>query len=132
MRMQRAGRMVHRDWNLYDTRHVVYRPASLTAEQLESGYWRAYREFYTWGSIARGAWTKDTLLGAARHAAYAGGWKKFEPLWDLIIRAKQATHMLPVLEAILSGFGRFQPERARKEDGQRAFTAITNEYQRSE
>jgi hypothetical protein len=129
--MEQAGRMVHRDWDLYDTRHVVYRPASLTADQLETGYWRAYREFYTWGSIARGAWTKDTLLGAARHAAYAGGWKKFEPLWDLIIRAKQASHMLPVLEAILSGFGRFQPERAPKEEGQGVLSAITHEYQES-
>ncbi len=130
-RMEQTGRMVHRDWNLYDTRHVVYRPASLTAEQLESGYWRAYREFYTWGSIARGAWTKDTVLGAARHAAYAGGWKKFEPLWDAIIRAKKASQMLPVLEAILSGFGRFRPDRAPKEDGHPPLTAIANEYQGS-
>jgi hypothetical protein len=41
-----------------------------------------------------------------RHFAYASGWKKFEPLWDLAIRAKQAGAMLPVLESILSEFGR--------------------------
>ena len=34
------------------------------------------------------------------------GWKKFEPLWDLVIRAKRAGMMLPVLETILSEFGR--------------------------
>jgi hypothetical protein len=37
--------------------------------------------------------------------AYAGGWKKFEPLWDLLIRTKQVLHALPVLETILTGFG---------------------------
>ena len=35
--------------------------------------------------------------------AYAGGWKKLEPMWDLIIRAKRVAHLLPVLEAVLSG-----------------------------
>ncbi|HEY8883906.1 MAG TPA: hypothetical protein VIO35_01235, partial [Chloroflexota bacterium] len=34
-----------------------------------------------------------------------GGWKKFEPLWDLLIRTKQVLHALPVLETILTGFG---------------------------
>jgi hypothetical protein len=40
-----------------------------------------------------------------RHVGYAAGWKKFEPMWDFVIRAKRATQMLPTLEAILSGFG---------------------------
>ena len=47
-----------------------------------------------------------TLLAGLRHFAYAAGWKKFEPLWDLVIRAKRAGMMLPVLETILSEFGR--------------------------
>jgi radical SAM superfamily enzyme YgiQ (UPF0313 family) len=105
-RMEAAGRILHRDWNRYDTRHVAYRPIQLTADQLESGYWHAYEQFYTWRNIARGALTKESWLGTTRHAAYAAGWKKFEPLWDLIIRTKKAAHMLPVLESILSGFGR--------------------------
>jgi hypothetical protein len=53
----------------------------------------------------RGAATKPTARGRLRHAAYAGGWKKFEPFWNLLIRAKRAGHALPALEAILSGFG---------------------------
>jgi hypothetical protein len=40
-----------------------------------------------------------------RHIAYAGGWKKFEPLWDWVIRAKRVTSLLPMLEAVLTGFG---------------------------
>jgi radical SAM superfamily enzyme YgiQ (UPF0313 family) len=105
-RMQEQGRITTGNWNLYDTRHVVYRPAKLTPEQLEAGYWRAYREFYTWGSIFRGASSKEKWSGRLRHAAYAGGWKRFEPLWDLAIRAKKVTQMLPVLEATLAEFGR--------------------------
>jgi hypothetical protein len=40
-----------------------------------------------------------------RHFAYAAGWKKFEPLWDFIIRARRVAGMLPLLESILSEFG---------------------------
>jgi len=108
-RMEAEGRMLHRDWDLYDTRHVVYRPARLDAGTLEAGYWRAYREFYRWSSIWRGAATKPGQTARLRHLAYAGGWKKFEPLWDVLIRSRQVLHALPVLEAILSGFGRVRP-----------------------
>jgi radical SAM superfamily enzyme YgiQ (UPF0313 family) len=104
-RMEAEGRILHRDWDLYDTRHVVFRTKGMSAEALEKGYWRAYRDFYRWGSILRGASSKPTLKGALRHAAYAAGWKKFEPLWDLVIRMKRAGGALPILEAVLSGFG---------------------------
>src|SRR5262249_7546664 len=78
-RMEAAGRMLHRDWDLYDTRHAVFRPARMSPERLEEGYGRAYRDFYRWGSIFRGASSKTSLRGAARHVAYAAGWEKFEP-----------------------------------------------------
>ena len=45
--------------------------------------------------------------------AYAAGWKKFEPLWDAVIRARRTALMLPVLESILSEFGRRQSGGAR-------------------
>ena len=102
----------HDDWDLYDTRHAVFRPARMTGEELERGYRRAYREFYRWRSIARGAAAHDDVLAGLRHVAYAAGWKKFEPLWDLVIRAKRAGAMLPVLETILSEFGRRTSARA--------------------
>ena len=102
-RMQAEGRIVHSNWDDYDTRHVVYRPARMDAETLENGYWQAYRDFYKWGSILRGASVKEGLAAQLRHAAYAGGWKKFEPFWDFVIRARKATRMLPVLEKVLDG-----------------------------
>lgn len=36
------GRILHRRWDLYDTRHVVYCPRGLSAAALENGYWRAF------------------------------------------------------------------------------------------
>jgi radical SAM superfamily enzyme YgiQ (UPF0313 family) len=110
-RMEAEGRMLHRDWDLYDTRHVVYRTRGMSEQALEAGYWRAYSDFYRWGSIFRAASTQDTLLGRVRHAAYAAGWKKLEPLWDLAIRARRIARMRPVLEAVLSCFGRESAQR---------------------
>jgi hypothetical protein len=75
-------------------------------EELEQGYWRAYHDFYRWGAIARGASSKETWPARARHFAYAAGWKKFEPLWDLVLRAQRVSCMRPVLERVLQGVDR--------------------------
>ena len=101
-RMLHEGRIVTNDWNLYDTRHVVYRPAKLKPEALKAGYDWAYREFYRWSSIARASRHHGTMKHQAKHFFYAAGWKKFEPLWDMIIRARQLTRVTPLLEAVLS------------------------------
>jgi radical SAM superfamily enzyme YgiQ (UPF0313 family) len=114
-RMAKADRLLHSNWDLYDTRHVVFKPARLAPDALVDGYWRAYRDFYTWGNILRGASTKTSMLDGLRHAAYAGGWKKFEPLWDWVIRAKQVTHLLPLLEEILETFGKRPSARGGRE-----------------
>lgn len=107
-RMQDQGRILHRRWDQYDTRHVVFRPAQLTAQSLEAGYWRAYREFYSWTHILRGARTKSDVSGQLRHLAYAIGWKKAEPVWDWVIRARRMALALPLLEAILAEWGQRQ------------------------
>ena len=54
-------------------------------------------------AIFQGAWTKPDLAGRLRHLAYAGGWKKFEPLWDLVIRLKRVSNFMPMLERLLEG-----------------------------
>jgi radical SAM superfamily enzyme YgiQ (UPF0313 family) len=109
-RMAAQNRILHRRWNLYDTRHTVFAPARLTPQALEAGYWRAYRDFYRWGSILTGAWSKQEWPARLRHFAYAAGWKKFEFLWNFVIRTRQVAYMLPVLESILEDFGRMPSE----------------------
>jgi hypothetical protein len=116
-----AGPAAAQQLDLYDTRHVVFKPARLSPDALVDGYWRAYRDFYTWSNILRGASTKTSWLDGLRHAAYAGGWKKFEPLWDWVIRAKQGDapaaaaggNLGDVWEAAVS------PRRARSSAGER-------------
>jgi radical SAM superfamily enzyme YgiQ (UPF0313 family) len=111
-RMAAEGRIAHHNWDLYDTRHVVFRPARMSPEALEAGYWRAYREFYSWANLLRGAQAHPGGLERIRHLAYAAGWKKLEPLWDWVIRARRVTQMLPALESILAGFGSRPSPRA--------------------
>jgi radical SAM superfamily enzyme YgiQ (UPF0313 family) len=101
-RMTQEGRITTSNWDLYDTRHVVFRPARLTPEALKAGYDRAYREFYSWSSIAAASFTHGTPRHQLKHFAYAAGWKKFERLWGMVIRARQLGAMTPALEAVLS------------------------------
>jgi hypothetical protein len=113
-RVSAEGRITDLDWDHYDTRHVVYRPLGMAPDTLLEGYHRAYREFYAWGSIFRGAFGQATAHRTMRHLAYAGGWKRLEPLWDAIIRSRRVSAMLPLLEATLDAFG-----RARRGEGER-------------
>ena len=47
--------------------------------------------------------TIAVVVGAAAGAfAYAAGWKKFEPLWDIAIKSRRLGAMTPLLEAVLS------------------------------
>ena len=124
-RMAQEGRMLTRDWDLYDTRHVVFRPARLKPETLKNGYDWAYREFYRWGSIARASLHHGTLKHQAKHFFYASGWKKFEPLWDAMIRARQLAWATPLLEGVLSRVTGGKVEPTREADAQRTSELLT-------
>lgn len=52
-RLEREGRLLTRDWELYDGQHVVFQPARLTVQQLQEGTERAWRHAYSWRSIGR-------------------------------------------------------------------------------
>ncbi|MFZ5858189.1 MAG: B12-binding domain-containing radical SAM protein [Chloroflexota bacterium] len=108
-RISAEGRITSSNWDLFDTRHAVFQPKRMTAETLENGYWRAYREFYRWSNIFRSAGAHESSADSIRHLAYSGGWKKFEPLWDAVIRAKRVANFLPAFESVLAGFGKRSP-----------------------
>jgi radical SAM superfamily enzyme YgiQ (UPF0313 family) len=105
-RIESEGRLFHRNWDFYDTRHCVFRPAKIDPDQLEEGYWSAYENFYRWSSMIKASLRKPSVIQALRHLAYASGWKKFEGLWNLVIRTKHVAQALPILETVLSEFGR--------------------------
>jgi radical SAM superfamily enzyme YgiQ (UPF0313 family) len=100
--MKQEGRILHDKWDLYDTRHVVYKTRGLSAKELKDGYDWAYRSFYSWTNIWKASWQHDKLKHTIKHFAYAGGWKKFESLWNFMIKTRGLNKMLPLLETILS------------------------------
>ena len=100
--MVSQNRIETRNWDLYDTRHVVYRPTGLSAEELKRGYDRAYESFYGWQSIFQAAKAHESVKHQLKHFCYSAGWKKFEPAWDLVIRFRQLSQMRPMLEAVLA------------------------------
>lgn len=100
--MDLQGRILTRNWDLYDTRNVVYQTTRLSAEELKEGYDWAYRSFYSWSNIAKASLRHESLHHQLKHFAYTGGWKKFEPMWNFMIKTGGLNKMLPLLEAILS------------------------------
>jgi len=118
--MEKDNRLLHRNWDLYDTRHVVYKTKALSADELKQGYDWAYDSFYSWSNIWKGSWQHDKLKHVIKHFTYAGGWKKFEHLWNFMIKTKGLNKMLPLLESILS-----KVDNSRKYSDQRSpFPAI--------
>jgi radical SAM superfamily enzyme YgiQ (UPF0313 family) len=51
--MEGEGRLLHKDWSLYDTAHVVFRPKNMTPEQLADGYAWCYKTLFSSASIWR-------------------------------------------------------------------------------
>ncbi|MBT29705.1 MAG: B12-binding domain-containing radical SAM protein [Thalassobius sp.] len=100
--MDAQNRIVTRNWDMYDTRSVVYKTTKLTAQELKEGYDWAYKEFYSWSNIFEASLKHDSAKHKLKHLFYTGGWKKFEPVWNFLIKTKSLNNMLPVLESILS------------------------------
>jgi len=63
--MERQGRVMDRDWSHYDFRRCVFRPARMTASQLQDGADWLYSQFYRLDRIvwrfARGVFTVGVL-----------------------------------------------------------------------
>jgi len=80
MRMKEEGRLLTTDWSRYDMAHVVFRPKGMSVEELEEGYMRVNRRFYSFRSILK------RLLGIRRSLVVFGpmnwgfrkAWKDFE------------------------------------------------------
>jgi radical SAM superfamily enzyme YgiQ (UPF0313 family) len=51
--MEAEERLLHKNWELYDTGHVVFRPRRLGVDELAEGYAWCYRRLFSHGSIWR-------------------------------------------------------------------------------
>jgi len=105
-RMLAQKQIFSSNWDHYDTRHAVYIPKRMTVSELEKGYWWAYKEFYSMKNILAAGTNHSSMSHMIKHLAYTIGWKKMEPLWKVIIQARQLGHMRPLLETILTGINK--------------------------
>ncbi len=55
-RLEQEQRLLTRDWSLYDTSHVVFRPKRLTPDQLQAGYQQVFRGAYRLPTLLRRLW----------------------------------------------------------------------------
>ncbi|MFZ5831343.1 MAG: B12-binding domain-containing radical SAM protein [Planctomycetota bacterium] len=97
-RLEAEGRLLHRNWDQYDTWHAVFRPKLMSPEALEEGYCRAKREFATWNSIFQRSWG---LPGALKRIAYNVAWTGIDPLWEAIIRAGMMPFATRIFQRVL-------------------------------
>ena len=52
-RLEAEGRILSRDWDLYDGQHVVFQPLNMSIRELQEGHERVWRRAYQRRNIAR-------------------------------------------------------------------------------
>ena len=82
--MQAEGRLLHTDWEKYDTAHVVFRPARMTPQEL--GYDWLYRRLFSLRSI----WARHPGQVAAvlPYLAMSLLYKRSNRLWHMLIKRR--------------------------------------------
>ena len=83
-KLDAEGRILHRDWSLYDTGHAVFLPMHMTPEQLDEGYALTYRRLFSHASIWRRRPAEWTAV--APYLAMSYLYKRANPLWHFLIR----------------------------------------------
>jgi len=82
--MEAEGRLLHREWSLYDTSHAVFRPRHMTPEELEDGYAWLYRRLFSHASIWRRR--PEDWRAAAPYLAMSYLYKRSNRFWRFLIR----------------------------------------------
>ena len=67
-RLEREGRILTRDWELYDGQHVVFQPRNMSVKQLAQGHERAWKQVYRWSAIAKRLWRARNFQALALSA----------------------------------------------------------------
>jgi radical SAM superfamily enzyme YgiQ (UPF0313 family) len=82
--MEAEGRLLHRDWTLYDTAHAVFRPKHMEPEELEQGYGWLYERLFSRTSI----WKRrpQDWSAVAPYLASSYLYKRSNRFWHLLIK----------------------------------------------
>jgi len=95
--MEAEGRLLHRNWDRYDTAHCVFRPRHMEPEVLEAGYFWCYERLFSHASI----WKRrpEQLSTALAYMARTYLYKRSNRLWEFLIRHRLvSTAWRPLVE----------------------------------
>ena len=53
LRLEAEGRILTRNWELYDAQHVVFQPKNMSVQELQEGIELAWKHAYSWSAIWR-------------------------------------------------------------------------------
>ena len=81
--LEEQGRLLHRDWRLYDTAHVVFRPARMTPEQLSLGYQSCYERLFSHRAIWRRR--PEDWRAVPSYLGMSYLYKRSNPIWQFLI-----------------------------------------------
>ncbi len=113
--MEAEGRLLHRDWQRYDTAHVVFQPRHMTIDELQEGYAWCYRRVFSHASI----WKRrpEDWRAVLPYLAMSYLYKRSNRLWHLLVR-HQLTHTVwrPLVELTRQRHLRFRAQLAQQHD----------------
>jgi len=121
--MEAEGRLLHRDWSLYDTAHAVFRPKNMSPEELENGYAWMYQRLFSHASI----WRRRPAdwRAVAPYLAMSYLYKRSNRFWHLLIK-HHMVHAVwrPLVELTRLRHLRFRAELAAIQTAHRPGTSV--------
>jgi radical SAM superfamily enzyme YgiQ (UPF0313 family) len=82
--MESQGRLLHKNWSLYDTANVVFQPRHMSPEELMEGYAWCYRTLFSHGCIFRRK--PEDWRAVPAYLAMSYLYKRSNWLWPFLIR----------------------------------------------
>jgi radical SAM superfamily enzyme YgiQ (UPF0313 family) len=116
-KLESEGRILHRDWSLYDTGHVVFRPKRMTEDDLARGYAWLYRTLFSHASIWRRR--PEDWRAVAPYLAMSYLYKRSNRFWHFLIRRRLvAAVWRPLVERTRRRHLKFRSELALRPAGE--------------
>jgi len=111
--MESAGRLLHKNWSLYDTAHVVFRPQHMTPDELLEGYAYCYERLFSAPSVWRRRPESWAAVPAYLGMSYL--YKKSNWLWPFLIKHRLVHRVWhPLVELSRRRHVRFRKRLARR------------------
>jgi radical SAM superfamily enzyme YgiQ (UPF0313 family) len=112
--MEAEGRLLHKNWTLYDTGHAVFRPRHMSPDELEQGYGWIYERLFSHTSIWRRR--PEDWRAVPLYLAMSYLYKRSNRIWHQLIK-HDLVHAVwsPLVELTRLRHVRFRQRLARSE-----------------